>query len=1008
MIKRPCRYSILLLVAAALSGCRHQPGESGGVAAKDALATFTVANGFQIEMVASEPLLSSPVDMEIDEYGRMYIVEMHGYPLDKSGSGRIMMLTDENGDGIMDRNTVFKSGLVLPTSIMRWKKGLLVTDAPNVLYLEDSDGDGKAERTDTLLTGFAQTNPQHCVNTPVYGIDNWIYLAHQGAVATREYKQEFGDDGSEIVYPGLPNGPKLPKNAGGVSVRFRPDQQLLEQTSTSSQFGQTFDAWGHRFECNNSNQGYQEMIARRYFARNPAMPVSRAIQNMSDHLDAAEVFPTTLHPDRQLLTNVGVMTSACGLTTYMGGLFPAPYNTGKVTFIAESVSNLAHADLLRDSGTSYAAGRVLEHAEFLSSTDAWCRPVNFYVGPDGALYVCDYYRQVIESPEWMSAEAIAAGGLYNGNDKGRIYRITPKGTPPLNWSKRLQLGNATTEELVAYLADRNYWWRINAQRLLVDKADPKAIPSLIRMTANGGSDMGRLHAMWTLEGLKALTPDLIKTALKDTVAGIRENAIQLAELHLSRDKTLAGALLALRNDPDPKVRLQLLLTLGYVNSPAAAAARNQLLFRAIDDKWVQIAALSAASTQTAPLLNAVLERFKPDVPAYSSMVERLTAMVGASGLPDEVYGLIRRATKPGTAEQATRQAPLLDGLSQGLKTRKPPIDLPVIYQQLLIRTCFAGSSPEILNAAFHVLKVTGIPDTALAKRSIAGALAMINDKSRPDAVRAQAADFLSLGDPTQYADQLKVLLIPQEQPIVQLAALRTLDLVPGTAISQYLIAQWPILTKEIRDPAITLFMHKPERINLLLTAIETGKIKSSGVSFNSSVSLMQQADSNLRNRARVIFTRNKEEAKKVNQQYQQALALPGNTVNGKQVYMANCAICHQVRGKFGVAFGPDLGTIHNWTKEDIMANVLDPNLSISSGFDLWNVELKTGETVQGVIVSETPAAFTLRNNGKMDRTINRQEVKSLQSASISPMPTGLEKNISQQEMADLLAFLRQN
>ena len=999
------RSYIFLVLLSILVACGNKKG-SGGVKAADALATFQIADGFKMEMIASEPLISDPVDMEIDEYGRMYVSEMHGYPLDKSGSGNIVLLADTNGDGIMDKRTVFKDGLMLPTSIMRWKKGIIVTDSPHILYLEDTDGDGVANLVDTLVTGFALTNPQHNLNSPVYGLDNWIYVAHEGAVKTRDYVEEFGDEGTEIYFPARPDTVRLPQNANGKSIRFRPDRLQLEMTSTHCQFGHTFDEWGHWFGCNNSNQGYHEVIANRYFERNPNLLISNSIQDMSDHLNAAEVFPTTTNPDRQLMTNVGVMTSACGLTAYMGDAFPPPFNQ-KITFIAEPVSNLVHVDALRDSGVSYVASRIFTNKEFLTSTDAWSRPVNLYVGPDGALYVLDYYRRVIESPEWMSDQAIAAGGLYDGSDMGRIFRITATDAKAAEWMKGLTLGDAGSDELVSQLANANAWWRMNAQRLLVDRVDPAAIPALVKMTENP-SAMGRLHALWTLEGMGALQPRQIIAALKDTVAGIRENAVRLAELHLSSAPQLVSDLLVLQNDPDAKVRLQLLLTLGYIHTPASAQVRSKLLFDNIQDKWMQIAALSADASQTASLLQVALGKFREEIPAYASLVQRLTAMVGANASADDIHQLIRKATAVQTAKQLAWQAPILDGLAQGLKNRTTTVPVSEADQGILIKTFFESPSRPLSQAAYQLLKTNGISGEAMKKEAIARAAAIIGDTELADNKRADAIDFLSLGDPSIHANLLESLLVPQERAPVQLAALRALGLIPGNGVCEYLIKQWPALTTEIRSAAIEVFMSNQERIGILINALEKEQILPSSVGFDRSVSIMQVKDEGLRNRARAIFTKSETQAKEVNKQYQASLDLTGDPLKGKEVYMTNCAICHQVRGKLGVTIGPDLGTIHNWKKEDIMANILDPNLSIFPGFDLWELELNNGETLQGIIATETPTAITLRNNGKLDRTVNRQDVRSLRSLNISAMPSGLEKNINKQEMADLLSFLRQN
>ncbi|HEU5148648.1 MAG TPA: PVC-type heme-binding CxxCH protein, partial [Chryseosolibacter sp.] len=409
------------------------------VPAEDAIATFALQSGFKIELVAAEPLIADPVAMEIDENGNMYVVENHGYPLDKTKASRVKLLRDTDGDGRMDKSTVFADTLMMPTGVMRWKNGIIVTDAPDVLYMEDTNADGKADIIKRMLTGFALSNPQHNLNTPLYGLDNWIYIAHERTVGSEVYKQEFGDKGTEIFFPEKPDGARLPVNADGRNVRMRPDTHALEMLSSWSQYGQSFDPWGNHFLVSNSTHLMHAVIAAEYLDRNPDLLVASSTSFPPDHGNAAEVFPITKTPDRQLLTDVGVMTSACGLTVYTGSAFPEEFNT-QTAFVAEPVSNIVHVDRLKPQGSSFVASRIEGEKEFLASTDMWFRPVNLYIGPDGALYVVDYYREVIEHPEWLSDDVINSGKLYNGHDMGRIFRISAADAKAVTWTTELSFG----------------------------------------------------------------------------------------------------------------------------------------------------------------------------------------------------------------------------------------------------------------------------------------------------------------------------------------------------------------------------------------------------------------------------------------------------------------------------------------------------------------------------------------------------------------------------------------
>jgi len=983
-------------------GCQNQAPQVERTL-ENALSTFELEEGFQIELIAGEPLIADPVDMEIDEFGRFYVVEMHGYPLDVSGSGKIKLLSDTNNDGTMDQSILFADSLIMPTGIMRWKNGVIVTDPPHVYYLEDSDGDGRADKKEILLTGFALSNPQHNVNSPKLGLDNWIYIGHEPAVTTTIYEELFGDRGSEVHFPQNPAGKRLPQNAGGRSIRFKPATFELELLGSRTQFGHTEDKWGHRFLVNNSNHVIQDVISSKYLDRNPYLVVTEVTQSVSDHGSAAEVFPITKNPQHQLLTDLGVMTSACGLTAYLGAAFPSEFDNA--LFVAEPVSNIVHVDFLSDKGTGFVASRQHAEKEFLASTDAWFRPVNMYVGPDGALYILDYYRQIIEHPEWMAEDVVNSGALYNGTDQGRIYRITSKGSKTIDWSEKLNLGKSSDEELVGFLANENSWWRRNAQRLIVDRNSQQLKEPLVRMAQNNGSSVGRLHALWTLEGLDMLDADVLHQALKDPVGGIRENAVRLAELHLESYPSLAGALLEMANDGDAKVRFQLLCTLGFLEDDRAAQVRKDLLFQDMGDHWVQVAALSAPFGQSRNLLDAVLANYNVEIPAHGQLVQKLGAMIGASQQPDAVASLVSSATMTGSGKDFSWQVPLLKGLALGLKTKKKSDNDPAT-ENLLVKSCFDNPSIDVRKASLQVLQVIGLSDGPTNKNAIENAIVLAENNTLTPEQRSLGVNFMALKETAPHKELLVSLIDSKEPMPVQLAAFRAISKMEDETVSQIVLEKWPNFTPGVRDEAISALMQNPERTKVLLDAINDGLIQPSSIGWRRSVSLMANKEESLRLYARTLLTRKEGESEAIIKDYQAALELKGSMEDGKIVYQTNCAICHKMGEDIGLAFGPDLSSLKNRRPANILSDIINPNGSIADGYDLWVVELQNGDIQQGLIGSETPTAITLKNAGGIEQNISRTDIKSLKVLDMSAMPTGLEQNISHQEMADLLAYIR--
>lgn len=989
-----------IVIAALLVGCRQNDSRVGGLTPEQALRSFQIAEGFRIDLVASEPLISDPVAMEIDENGNLYVVEMHGYPLDTKGSGIIKLLTDTDHDGRPDHSTVFADSLVLPTGIMRWKRGMLVTDPPNVIYFEDTNGDQRADIRKIVLTGFALSNPQHNANNPYFNLDNWIYIAHQGKVTPKVFVREFGDEGSTVRFPGDPNVSSLPQNANGRSIRFKPDSHELEMLSSWSQFGQTFDPWGHLFETSNAEHLFTEVLAARYF-RNPNVPIENAIQHIPDHGDAAEVFPITKKPQHQLLTDVGVITSSCGVTWYGGNLFPESFN--RVSFIAEPVHNLVHADRITDEGVSFKASRVYEKKEFLASTDAWFRPVNFYVGPDGALYVIDYYRQIIEHPEWMSEEAVQSGALYNGSDLGRIYRIAPLLAANLSWSNNLNLGHVSTRELVSLLGHKNIWWRRNAQRLLLDRQSDSIVALVNNFLHHATTPAGLVHGLWLLEGLKKSDPVLLTEAMRHPVAGVRENAVRIAELHLHEFPSLKPALLTLQRDPHPRVRFQTLCTLGFLSGSDVQAARENILEQNLDDYWVQMAALNSSPGIEQELLDWAVRKFQStETSGARSFLKNCASVIALSRNTPAIRRTILMAME--NKKDSWWQTALLDGLSQGLKELGSPLPDLGDQQERLASMIHSTDVPK-RRAAILLLEHIGL-GSASRHHFHEAAVHGVLDTTQNLAYREDALRLLKLTHEPSDVLVLKTLLTPQQPESLQLLALDAYRALSPDQASRYLVNDWKTLTPVIRNRAVDIFLTDSVTVTILLDALEQNKIQATALHWPRMVELMYDDHPSIRRRARKILASGDSRVDEVVASYRSALSRDGDPVKGLLVFKNNCSICHRIGGNGGTAFGPDLGTIRNREKEFILMDILNPNRSIADGYELWKVVRIDGDEMHGIIASETATAITVRFASGEDHIVQRSDIAELVAEETSAMPVGLDKSISVDQMTDLLEFLK--
>ena len=961
---------------------------------EEILATFEVAEGFRVELFAAEPLVADPVAMEVDEEGRAYVVELHGYPDDESGRSTIKLLKDTDGDGRPDESTVFADSLVQPKGIMRWKQGLLVTDAPDVLYLEDTDGDGRADVRDVVLTGFGHSNPQLGVNTPLYGLDNWIYLAHR-----------MGSDAVRF--------PERPGLAYDVSRRnlFRPGAYAVEALAANSQFGQTFDAWGRHFLVRNDNPFYHEVVAARYLQRNPHLLIATPTEDLSSYGSPPTVFPITA--DEAELGRGGGVTSASGITNFLGGTFPAAYDGA--LFVGEPVYNVVHAARLTDEGATFAAHRMLEGREFLASTDRWFRPVNLYIGPDGALYVIDYARQIIEQPRFLTPEVLEAADLYNGSGRGRIYRIVPEGAPPPDWLNALDLGMATTERLVQALERPNVWWRRTAQRLLVDRGDSAAAPPLERLAEKSTSPEARVHALWTLEGLGALTAPLIEQALGDRAPGVRENAVRLAELHHGREPRLVEALLAME-ETDAHVRYQLLCTLGEIETEAARSRRRELLFEDVEDPWIQVAALSAHDVDAPALYELAIDRLTDqETEARKTFFRRIGALIGVRQQSAAARRVVRASAGPseGTSEAGSGwwRAASLAGLAEGMRRTPTAASLPDAERDLLLATFFE-SDPDSLpspsgvrDAYLAVLRAAGLPKGAAATSALEQAAAVAADRQAPPTLRADAVRLMTLSNAEHDTGLIKALVNPQEPAPVQTAAMQALGQREGPEAAAFLLDRWREMTPSVRSAAVEVLLDSPERVDLLLGAIEAGTVSPTAIPRHRAEKLVEHENARVRRQARRALRSRSKRRREVVERYEAALEMRGRAEDGRRVFQRACSAYHQIGGAEGQAYGPDLAALENWPPRWLMRTIIVPGEAVADGYELWTVEQEGGRRTTGLIAGETPTSITLRSGPGVEATVPRADVQSMKTLTASAMPEGLESQITVREMADLLAFL---
>jgi putative membrane-bound dehydrogenase-like protein len=573
----------------------------------EALRTLKTKPGLAVELAVSEPLVQSPVAIDWGADGRMWVCEMFDYPtgLDENWKpgGRIKVLSDSDGDGRYDQATIFLDGLPFPTGVTAWKNGALISAAPDILYAEDTDGDGRADKVEKIFSGFVTDNYQARVNSLMPGLDGWFYGAN-------------GLLGGKIR-----GGAKGEVDLGKRDFRFRPDTRDFEPAGGFTQFGRVRDDWGRWFGCENSGPLYSFPLPDHYLIRNPraAAPGSRIPLATAGGrvFPIAQALPRYNNPE-----SADRFTAACGLGIYRDGLLGDEYRGN--AFTCEPAHNVVSRAIL-DHGPLPKSRRADDEAksEFLASTDVWFRPVQVRTGPDGALYVVDMYRFLIEHPRWIATDRLTAIDARAGATMGRIYRITPEGTK----LKPVQnLAKLDARSLALAFDSQSGTERDRVQLELLRRKDPATHEPLLQLHAGAKSPEVRVHALCLLDLLGTLDSKHVSAALADSDPHVREQAVRIAE-RFPTDPTIVAKVVKLAEDPDASVRMQAAFSLGEFESENAATALQKLASSPdAANPWFRAAIASSAARHSIQLPEAnVTTGPKVDDPAMKKLVGQMLA-----------------------------------------------------------------------------------------------------------------------------------------------------------------------------------------------------------------------------------------------------------------------------------------------------------------------------------------------------------------------------------------------
>jgi putative heme-binding domain-containing protein len=934
----------------------------------EAMGKMTVPPGFRVELVAAEPDVVNPVAMTFDERGRVWITESLEYPRQQAGPGRdrIKVLEDTDADGRADRFTIFAEGFNIPSGIAVGYGGVWVANAPDILLLQDTDGDGRADKQEVVVTGFGRDDTHELPNSLTWGPDGWLY----------------GLNGVFNPSTVVQDGKKHEFTCALFRIHPRTREFQIFAEGTSNPWGVAWDGEGSAFVSACVIDHLWHLAETGYYVRQGGP------------------YPPFVKPMGSIVAHKHQKAAYCGIHYFDSDAYPPEYR-GRL-YMGNIHGNCINVDTLRRKGATYVGEAA---ADFLSANDAWFMPVVQKTGPDGCLYVLDWYDRY----HCYQDARRDPGGI--DRLKGRLYRVRYESAPR---PEPFDLARETDAQLIARLHSPNVFFRDVAQRILAERSDPETRPVLERLVLDPAAPRAaRRHALWALVSSGPLSLEFHAALLAHEDSAWRAWGVRAAGNASRVDPTIRQRVVDLASDAAADVRLQV-----------AIAARKIVGL----DPIPTLLTVAACSPDDALIEHIVWQNVHPILEQHGERLFQLAAHEQYWQSP-RVVELVHRATECVLSRGNPRPIlALLDHLHG-----RPNVDLTTAAKCLNALTAkfqngelSAGQLAELrprlepMADRYRESQPPGseLHDASLLlaatwgdSRAVASVRQMVEARQAHIDRRIQALRALVVADDEMLDEMIERLFARATEYPVELrrAAIASLGHVDAPWVAAHLLDHYDGLEAELRPAAVELLCQRRAWAEPLLERIGQGQVPAAALNANQVRQLLVGADSELAAKIRAHWgsVRDQRDPKReevIAQMRGFLRTTPGDPLAGQAVFQRVCGQCHKLHGA-GEDIGPDITLNGRNSFEQLLSNVFDPSLVIGAAYQARTVVTADGRVLTGLVAEDSPQRVVLKIQGGKVETIARADVEMMQVSALSLMPEDLEKQLKPRELADLFALL---